>query len=359
MAATRAFWAPGRVNLIGEYTDVAGGLVLPVALELGIRFEGRPAERIMLRSGGAPGHALAAADGSDLGRATGWARYVAAVAAELADLGRPPVGLEGTLSSTLPAGAGLSSSAALEVAVATALCAVAGWVLEPLGLALACQGAELRAVGVPCGVMDQAASVLGRAGAAILLDTATLEHEPVALPGELALVVVDSGVSRTLEGSAYATRRRELDAALAALGGRDPRDLDADGLDLVEGLDETLRRRLRHVVTENRRVRETVAALAAGDADLLRELFRAGHESLRVDLEVSIPALDRLVELALRHGAVAARMTGGGFGGAIVALAEADSAAALGARIETAAGGGTAAFVCRAADGAREVPLAA
>jgi galactokinase len=337
--ATRTFWAPGRVNLIGEYTDLAGGLVLPAALELGIRLEATPAERIELRSDAFAEAADVAADGSDLARTRGWGRYVAAVAAELAALGRPPVGITGTLASTVPAGAGLSSSAALEVAVATALCALAEFPLEPLQLAVAAQRAEHRAVGVPCGIMDQAAAVLGRADCALLLDTGSLAHEAVPLPEGVALVVVDSGVSRTLESSAYATRKRELEAALAAPESE---------------LGETLRRRRRHVETENRRVLETVEALRSGDTAALGELFRTGHESLRVDLEVTTPALDRLVELAYRHGAIAARLTGGGFGGSIVALAAVDGAAELAAAIAADHPGATA-YVCRAGDGAREL----
>ena len=313
---TRTFWAPGRVNLIGEFTDLAGGLVLPAALDLGIRLDVEPARATRLSS-------------ADAAKAGDWTRYVDAVEAELAALGRPSVGIAGTVTSTLPLGAGLSSSAALEVVVALALCAVAEFPLEPLELAQAARRAEHRAVGVPCGIMDQAASVLGRAGCAVLLDTATLAYEHVPLPGGLALVIVDSGVSRRLEGSGYAQRKRELEAG-------DPR-------------------RRRHVETETERVRATVDALHAGDLARLGELFRAGHESLRVDYEVTIPELDRLVELAYAHGAVAARMTGGGFGGAIVALAPAGDAARLADAVVADYGPRGRAYVCTASDGAREL----
>ena len=334
----RSFWAPGRVNLIGEYTDLAGGLVLPVALDLGVRIDAAPSERTSLRSDGYDQPAELAADGSGF-EGGGWGRYVAAVAAELALLGRPSVGIEGCVTTTLPAGAGLSSSAALEVAVGVALCAVADFSLEPMTLAQAAQRSELRAVGVPCGIMDQAASLLGGAGHALLLDTGTLEHELVELPEELALVIVDSGISRHLESSAYATRQRELEQALNATG----------------PLTESLARRRRHVETENVRVRRVVDALRARRFDDLGELFRAGHESLRRDLEVTIPPLDRLVDLAYAHGAVAARMTGGGFGGSIVALAAADEAQALGAAVVHDYGDRGTAYVCTASDGAREL----
>jgi galactokinase len=335
----RSFWAPGRINLIGEYTDLTGGLVLPAALDLGVQIDAVAAGRIILRSDRYDEPAVLSADGTGFEDRGGWGRYVAAVAMELALLGRPAVGIEGIVSSTLPVGAGLSSSAALEVAAAVALCGVADFTLAPLALAQAAQRAEYRAVGVPCGIMDQAASVLGRAGCAILLDTGSLEHELVELPTELALVVIDSGISRSLESSAYATRRRELEEALRA---------DGD-------LDETLTRRLRHVETENRRVREVVVALRARQFGELGELFREGHESLRRDLEVSIPEIDRLVELAYAHRAVAARMTGGGFGGSIAVLAHADEGETLAKGVVADYRGGARAYVCRAADGAREL----
>jgi len=335
----RSFWAPGRVNLIGEYTDLSGGLVLPAALDLGVRIDAVPAAHIILRSDRYDEPASLAADGTGFENGSGWGRYVAAVAVELGLLGRPAVGIEGSITSTLPVGAGLSSSAALEVATAVALCGVADFPLPPLVLAQAAQRSEYRAVGVPCGVMDQAASVLGRAGCAILLDTGSLEHELVEMPTELGLVVINSGISRSLESSAYATRRRELEQALNARG----------------ELDAMLTRRLRHVETENGRVRDVVDALRARRFDELGELFREGHESLRSDLEVSLPELDRLVELAYARGAVAARMTGGGFGGSIAVLADTDETGTLAERVVADYQGDATAYVCHAADGAREL----
>jgi len=333
---SRAFFAPGRVNLIGEHTDYTGGLVLPAAIDLGVLIEGEAAERIRLESDGYEGVVDLDASG---GEGEGWGRFAGAVAAELDVLGRPPVGFAGRVSSNLPVGAGLSSSAALEVAIGVALCAVAEFDVEPTALARAAQRAELRAVGVPCGIMDQAASVLGEEDHAILLDTGTLEHRAVPLPHELALVIVDSGVRHTLADSGYAERRRELEAAIAGEGGE---------------LEPLLARRLRHVRTENERVREVVAALEAGETERLGPLFRAGHDSLRDDFEVSTPELDRLVDRAYELGAVAARMTGGGFGGSIVALVDRDRAepfaAAVAEALPTAHG-----FVTHAARGAHEL----
>jgi galactokinase len=312
----RRFWAPGRVNLIGDHTDYAGGLVLPIAVDLGIVVDVEPAERIILSSAGRA--VDVAADGS--GDAAGWGRYAAAVAAELDGLGRPAVGIAGELSSDLPIGAGLSSSAALEVAIGLALCAVADFELEPLELASACRRAELRAVGVPCGILDQAASLLGCAGTALLLDCSTLDHRRVPLPQSLAIIVADSG-ERHLARTGYADRQRELAVGMPA--------------------------RVRHVESENRRVREAVAALERDDRDALGRIFRASHKSLRDDYEVSTPELDRLVELAYAAGGVAARLTGGGFGGSVVVLADRDHAASL--------AGELVGRVVRASDGAREL----
>ena len=292
-------WAPGRVNLIGEHTDYAGGLVLPIAIDLGIRLDVEAAETIRLTSGGE--RVELAADGA--GEPHGWGRYAAAVAQELAALGRPPVGIEGTVEATLAQGAGLGSSGALQVGLALALCGVADFEVEPFALALACQRAEQRAVGVPSGILDQAASLLGRAGTALLLDCGSLEHRWVPLPDEVAILVLDSGERHAHEGSGYADRRRELEAG-------EPR-------------------RVRHVETENERVRATVAALERGDVAALGPLFAASQASLRDDYEVSTRGLDALVAAALEAGAFAARMTGGGFGGSIVALAAPSRAEAV------------------------------
>jgi galactokinase len=318
---TRRFWAPGRVNLIGEFTDLAGGVALPVALDLGITLVAEPARTIELHSSELDERISLAADGS--GDASGFGRYVSGVASQLALLGRPPVGLRGELRSTLPIGAGLSSSAALEIVVGIALCAVADFDVEPLELALAAQRGVHRAVGVPSGILDEAACLFGRAGHAVLLDFASLEHELVPIPAGVTLVIADSGVSRRLEHSGYTTRKRELEEGMPA--------------------------RIRHLESENARVRQVVDALRTGDLPRVGELFREGHESLRVDFEVSIPELDRLVVWAYENGAYAARMTGGGFGGAIVALVGEDDAEAFAERIPARA------WVSTASDGAREL----
>jgi galactokinase len=317
---TTSFWAPGRVNLIGEHTDYSGGLVLPVAIHLGIGLAVEPSERIALVSNRES--VALASDGT--GEARGWGRYVAAVAQELALLGRPPVGIDGVVEADLPQGAGLGSSGALQVVLAVALCAAADFQLEPFELALACQRAERRAVGVPSGILDQAASLLGREGSALLLDCGTLEHRWVELPRDLAVIVVDSGERHAHESSGYADRRRELESG-------DPR-------------------RVRHVTSENDRVRAAVDALERHDLEVLGGLFAASHASLRDDYEVSTPALDRLVDVALEAGALGARLTGGGFGGSVVVLAEVENAEHV--LRETLERVGVQAWIVRSANGA-------
>jgi galactokinase len=323
-------FAPGRVNLIGEHTDYSGGLVLPAAIQHGITVEVHALQSaIALTSDRVGAAAPFAADGGGPA-SVGWARYAQAVAAELAELGRPPAGFSGTVRSDLRAGAGLSSSAALEVSIALALCAVADFTLDPLELARACQRAELRAVGVPCGILDQAACLLGREGEAILLDCATLDHRLVHVPSQAALVVIDSDVTHSHESSGYADRRRELDHAMELVGATRSTDV---ALDALENLDSVAQRRLRHVVTENRRVVELAAAFEREDLAAAGQLLLAGHASLRDDYEVSIPELDLLVALAQKAGAYGARLVGGGFGGSILALTDTGSAEEIAARI--------------------------
>lgn len=310
--ATVVAVAPGRVNLIGDHTDTTGGLVLPMAVDLATTVTGtRGGDRVVLRSADQPEPAEVPIDGVDPATVTpAWARYVAGVVAEV----RPSEGLTGTVTTTLPVGAGLSSSAALEVAVALAL----GFDGSPVELALVGQRAEQRASGVPCGVMDQLASAGGVAGHALLIDCHDLVVEPVPIPAGVEVRVVHSGEARELAGSAYAERRAALAEAEAVLG---PLRL-VDDPTTVDRLDHpVLRRRARHVVTENARVRAAVAALRRGDPAALGVEMAASHASLRDDFEVSTPALDALVDrLSATPGVFGARLTGAGFGGCAVAL---------------------------------------
>lgn len=314
-APTVRAWAPGRVNLVGDHTDYTGGLALPLAVDLGTEVVGRRGgDRVVVRSADEEGVADVAIDVADLSSVDPpWARYVAGVVAEL----RPPTGLTATVRSTLPLGAGLASSAALEVAMALAL-GFDGW---PLDLALLCQRAEQAATGVPTGVMDQLASAAGRAGHALLVDCARLRVVPVRLPDDMEVVVVHSGERRGLAATAYARRRAECEAAEAHIGPLARASLaDVDALD-----DPVLRRRARHVVTENARVTALAAALGSGSGDRggAGAILAASHASLRDDFEVSTPTLDDLVAtLEAVPGVFGARLTGAGFGGCVVALTE-------------------------------------
>ena len=334
------------MNLIGDHTDYNDGFVLPAAIQLEcvVAVEPRDDGRIVARSEQDPEPVDVAADGSEAG--TEWGRYVAGVARALAERGRPPVGADLAVSSTVPTGSGLSSSAALEVALALALCDVAGWTVPPRELALACQRAERFASGVAGGVMDQTASLLGADGHALLLDCRSLEIDLVPLSGT-DVVAIHSGLPRTLAGSAYAERRAECERLAASLGLRALRDAT---------LDQVAENPFgRHVVTENARVHETAAALRAGDVCRAGELFVESHASLRDDYRVSTPELDALVEELLRAGAAGARLTGAGFGGCVVTLADEETARAAAGRYAERTGRTPTVYPCRAVSGASEL----
>ncbi len=307
-------YAPGRVNLIGDHTDYTGGLALPMAIDLGTTVSGhRGGDTIRLHSALADEPAtmpLTVVDPGELEPA--WARYVAGIVAEIG----PSEGFDGEVFTTLPIGSGLSSSAALEVAVALALGASTD---DPVALAQLCQRAEHRAVGVPCGIMDPLASAAGVEGHALLLDCRSLTVEAVPVPDEVDVIVLDSGEKRALAGSAYAQRRAECEAAEQLIGPL--RDADLEAVAAIP--DDLLRRRARHVVSENQRVLDTVDALRRGDYVAAGAHVWASHESLRDDFEVSTTVLDNLIR-ALREtpGVFGARLTGAGFGGCVVALTE-------------------------------------
>lgn len=357
-------FAPGRVNLMGEHTDYSGGLVLPAAIAFGITFAGVEAERLTVRSTAMAGTFELSETGEPAGLTPGWGRYVGAIAALLAERGRSPVWLDATVESTVPIGAGLSSSAALTVAAALALCRVAEFELAPLELAKLAQAAELRAVGVPCGLMDPAASLLGRRGHALLLDCGSEHWRTVRLPTEFAIVVLDSGIRHALEHSGYATRRVELERALPALDGQRPAEVgteEALAAARSAGVDDVALSRLRHVVSENARVTELVAALEAPrtDRELIGRIMRASHASQRDDFAVSTTEIDTLVELAYEHGAIGARLTGGGFGGSVVALVSQRETDGFIEGVEAAYAERTgrvgAAYLCPTADGAAQL----
>ena len=355
MTSPRTFRAPGRVNLIGGQVDYHEGWVVSLAIDrdVVVRAHSRDDARVCARSSDFDGMVDIAADGTDDPPSTqpAWGRAVAGVTRVLAELGREPVGADLEISSTVPVGAGLSSSAAFEVACAGALCDVAGFTLGGTDLAIAAQRAEHIATGVPCGIQDQMASVFGRTDHAVFLDCRSLSVEHVAMPSALSVLVVHSGVERTLEGSPYARRRAESEAVATQLGVRVLRDATFDQVrDLPRG---------RHAVTEMQRVRAFAEALQAGDHDALGPLMLASHASSRDDMEVSIPELDALVESLVEAGAYGARLTGAGFGGCVVGIAPVDSATAIAERAtgeyRARTGRQPTAWIVRAAAGASRV----
>ena len=320
--------SPGRVNLIGEHTDYNGGLVLPLAIDRDTRvaLRVRADARVLgvSRERGKSEADLTEPPASD------WLDYARGVARVLAESGRIPArGFELCVETDLPEGAGLSSSAAFEAAVALALLGAAGVAPGSVPrpeLARLCQRAESEFVGVPCGIMDQYAVLCSRAGAALWLDCATLEARPVALPDSLAVWIFDTGVERSLRSGAYAERRAECARALAlaitALG-RPLGSLSELSLDqlarLERALDPVALRRARHVVTENERVRAFAGALSSGALAAAGEALFASHASLRDDYQVSCAESDALVaDSRALAGCVGARMTGAGFGGCTV-----------------------------------------
>jgi galactokinase len=369
--------APGRVNLIGEHTDYNEGFVLPFAIDRRTLVAAAPRSDGVLRMASTFGDAdtlylevaltrlaelqpLAAGHGESL---LEWAAYPAGVAWALsrygADLAAVP-GMDLMVDSNVPVGAGLSSSAAIECAVAVALDELWQLGLSRPELVQAGRLAENDFVGAPTGIMDQYASLLGERDAAVLLDCRTLDTEAVPLgfaEAGLAVLVIDTGVRHEHATGGYGERRASCEKAAVLMGVPALRDLDPDDLDRDQDKlsDETFRR-LRHVVTENQRVQDAVAALRSHDHAGLGALLDSSHASLRDDFEVSTPELDLAVEIARENGALGARMTGGGFGGAAIALVPVDEVS----RVQVALDGGFAehgfgapdVFTVAASDGA-------
>ena len=263
-----------------------------------------------------------------------WIDYVQGMTVALRQRGLHLRGVDMRIESTVPIGSGLSSSAALEVSVARALRAAFDLRLDDVELAMAGKWAENEFVGAPTGIMDQMVVSLGTAGAALFLDTRSLHFDRVALPPGVELVVIDSGVRHRIVSGEYATRRRQCEEASRRLGVPELRDVPVSRLADVEALEDPYRRRARHVVTEDERVLQAVAALRANDPAQVGELFYASHASMRDDYEVSVPQVDALVEIASsEHDVYGARLTGGGFGGSIVVLAKRGSGRAVADRV--------------------------
>jgi galactokinase len=326
VSAIRAF-GPGRVNLIGEHTDYNDGLCLPFAIAAGVTVEATVGPDGAIGAHAADmGEEDTFALDPDVAPGEGWRAFVRGTAAELLRAGHALRGATLTIRGDVPRGSGLSSSAALEVALALALLAHSGRP-EPADrrdLARLCSRVENDWVGAQTGLLDQLAALFGRDGHAVRLDMRTLTVEPVPLRLDgWRLVTVDSGVEHTHAGSGYNERRRECREAGEQLGVASLRDATADA---AARLPAPLDRRVRHVLAENARVDEAVAALRDGDLERLGALLDESHASLRDDYEVSVPEVDRLVERLRGGGAAGARMVGGGFGGAVLALYPPDTA---------------------------------
>ena len=335
--------APGRVNLIGEHTDYNEGFVLPFGINrrtvvaLGLRDDG------VIRVGSEFADEVAEIPLAELalGAVTGWSAYPLGVAWALgqfgADLAAVP-GVDLYIESTVPVGAGLSSSAAIESAVAVALNDVWRLGFDRRLLARVGQRAENQMVGAPTGIMDQSASLLGREDSAVFLDCRTLESEVVDLgfaAAGLELLIIDTGVAHDHATGGYAERRASCEVGAAALGVASLRDVGVDDLPRArELLDNETFRRVRHVITENQRVLDTVRLLRESGPAAIGDLLDASHVSMRDDFEISVPELDLAVETAQANGALGARMTGGGFGGSAIALVRSDQVSHLQAAVD-------------------------
>lgn len=317
--------APGRVNLMGEHTDYQEGFVLPTLIPQRTRIAlRRRADRQVRATSVEFGSGIYELGHESRGKA--WLDYVQGVTAALAQRQLAiDEGFDAQITSEIPGGAGVSSSAALTVALLRGLRALFGLALDDVALAMVARAAETDFVGAPVGIMDQMACSLGIAGEAMLLDTRSLDITRIALPPTVWFAVIDSGVSHQHASGGYQARRRESFDAAAALGVAHLRDAGPDAMARLGELPPVLARRARHVMTENGRVLEAADALRAGDARRLGTLFNASHQSLRDDYEVSTPEIDRLVDIARHHDAVyGARLTGGGFGGAVVVAMQPD-----------------------------------
>jgi galactokinase len=357
--------APGRVNLIGEHTDYNEGFVLPFAIDrrtvvaLGVRDD----RRVRVASTFADQLAEIDLDALSPAALGGWSAYPLGVAWAFsefgADLGAVP-GVDLFIDSDVPVGAGLSSSAAIESAVALALNDVWRLGLDRRTLARVGQRAENVAVGAPTGIMDQSASLLGQVDHAVFLDCRTLESELVPLglaEAGLAILVIDTGVKHSHATGGYGERRAACERGAAAMGASSLRDLTVDDLPRAQQLlDDVTFRRIRHVITENQRVLDTVAVLREQGASAIGELLDASHRSMRDDFEISVPELDLAVETAVGAGAIGARMTGGGFGGAAIALVRVGDLSRVQVAVDNAFGehafGQPDTFVVTASDGA-------
>lgn len=321
------FFAPGRVNLIGEHTDYNGGFVLPCAIGFGTYLVIRKREdsKVRVVAGNLENRRSEwdMAQPVERDAVESWADYLRGVAAHFVRNSLNVQGMDIYAVGNVPRGAGLSSSASFSVAFATACSELNGLNLDKREIARIAQRAESEFAGCNCGIMDQLASAAGEAGSALLLDCTSLEHRTVSIPDSLELMIIDSKIERQLVGSEYNDRRDECERAAHAMQLTSLREADMTMLEAhIDKMDAVAFRRARHIITENERTVKAAQAMRDGDVKLLHELMAASHVSMRDDFEITVPAIDFLVEAVDerldKNGGV--RMTGGGFGGCVVAL---------------------------------------
>jgi galactokinase len=321
-------FAPGRVEILGNHTDYNEGVVLSAAIDRGVTatVHRLPQRQIEVSSKTNQRTASEHLDGLSPSAAEPWANYCFGVIRELVAAGLPSQGLSIEIASDLPVGAGLSSSAALEIATAYAVIDLANWSLDPMKIAQLCQKAENEFVGVKCGLLDQASSVFGEDNRAILLDFRSITAETYQLPAGVSLLLLDSGMPHELTGGEYNERREQCQAAAAGLKVPALRDASTTQV-LNSDLDPLVKRRAVHITGENERVFAGRRALLAGDVDAFGQLMFASHESSRHNFENSTSHLDALVEIAQStNGVIGSRLTGGGFGGSTVSLIRSEMA---------------------------------
>ncbi len=353
--------APGRVNLIGEHTDYNEGFVMPLAIDRHTWIALRPRSdgTVFLHS---MDHDASCTFGlAQLSKDRGWQEYPKSVAWALHDAGYTLTGWEGTTICDVPLGAGLSSSASFELAIAKAFAEVSGFPWDAPKMALISQQAENQWVGVNCGIMDQMISAVGQADHAVLIDCRSLEATPLPLPSGTSVVILDTTTRRGLVDSAYNERRQQCEEAAAFFGVKMLRDVTLDQFTArADQLSDTTRRRAQHVISENERTVAAADAMQRGDAVALGQLMNESHDSLRDDFEVTNQELNEIVDRSREiEGCLGARMTGAGFGGCAVALVQSERAADFVASVTAAYHDATgllpSAYVCQASDGASVV----
>ena len=349
--------APGRVNLIGEHTDYNDGFVLPMAIDRAFWIALSPRADSQVRIRSLDLEVDSAFDLHSLMKGEGWIEYIKGVANELQKAGHELMGFDAVMTGDVPRAAGLSSSAAVELATARAFAAVSNFAWDAAQMAKISQKAENEWVGVNCGIMDQMASAASKEGFALFLDCRTLEYQHAPLPADTSVVILDTSTRRGLVDSAYNERRSQCEEAARWFGVKALRDVSVDELKRSNGLSEVVMKRARHIVTENARVLEAVNVMKTGDVKRLGELFNASHNSLRDDFEVTNEALDQIVECAQqRSSCYGARMTGAGFGGCAVALVQEENAQeftnAVSAAYKQRSGLDASVYVCKASEGA-------